>query len=248
MGWNRRRLVASNIGFGMCGLVDRTCADLPFGGGVGVAMESRRVKVLMVAGVSGMAAMLGGCQPPIGDSGGRVEVTDTTRAERNDPRVLPTALFESSDAIAQQLASDLKSVPELNGEYRSTVVFGDIMNKTGIVSTTDFEAFRTRIRQQLMQSQNVLRNVRFVEMKQRIDPLIQRETSKSKDLLQEGTRPERKDLNPAYTYFLNGEMYRVERGGSKSNTYLMSYNLTNMETGEIIWTNAPYEVKQVVGR
>jgi PBP1b-binding outer membrane lipoprotein LpoB len=203
--------------------------------------------VACAAGLAGVL-VLGGCQPPRGDGGGRVEVTDTTRAERNDARVLPSALFESSDMISQQLASDLKGVPELNGQYRATVVFGDIVNKTGIVSTTDFEAFRTRIRQQLMQSQNVLRNVRFVEMKQRIDPLIQRETSKNSDLLQEGTRPERKDLNPAYTYFLNGEMYRVERGGSSVNTYLMSYNLTNMETGEIIWTNAPYEIKQIVGR
>ncbi len=192
-----------------------------------------------------LTATLTGCQPPRGDSGGRAEVTDTTRAERNDARVLPASLFEHSDAVAQQLASDLKDVPALNGDYRATIVFGDIVNKTGIVSTTDFEAFRTRIRQKLMQSQNVLRNVRFVEMKQRIDPLIQRETSKNTDLLQEGNRPERKDLNPAYTYFLNGEMYRIERGGGASNTYMMGYNLVNMETGELVWENVPYEVKQL---
>ncbi len=205
--------------------------------------------VAFIGGVIGCSLIslvtLTGCQPPRGDGGGRADPSGTTRAERFDARVTPASMFEHSDAVAQQLADDLKNVPALNSDYRATIVFGDIKNNTGIVSTTDFEAFRTRIRQRLMQSQNVLRNVRFVEMKQRIDPLIQRETSKNSDLLQEGNRPERKDLNPAYTYFLNGEMYRVERGGGSTNLYMMGYNLVSMETGEIVWENTPYEVKQV---
>jgi hypothetical protein len=208
-----------------------------------MVMHARSL-ALVGCSLVGLVALTG-CQPPRGDGGGRADPAGTTRAERFDARVTPASLFEHSDAVAQQLADDLKNVPALNGDYRATIVFGDIKNNTGIVSTTDFEAFRTRIRQRLMQSQNVLRNVRFVEMKQRIDPLIQRETSKNSDLLQEGNRPERKDLNPAYTYFLNGEMYRVERGGGATNLYMMGYNLVSMETGELVWENTPYEVKQV---
>jgi PBP1b-binding outer membrane lipoprotein LpoB len=186
-----------------------------------------------------------GCQPPPGDTGGRVDVTRTTPAERRDARVNTASLFEFSDQVAQQLASDLAAVPELNDQYRATIVFGDIVNKTGIVSTNDFEAFRTRIRGRLMQSRNVLKNVQFVENKARADDLIRRETGSSGDLLQEGTRQERAPLNADYTYFLNGNMYRVERGGNTVNTYLMNFELTHMKTGAIIWTNEPYEVKQV---
>ena len=40
-------------------------------------------------------------------------------------------------------------------------------------------------------------------------------------------------------------MYRVERGGGSTNLYMMGYNLVSMETGEIVWENTPYEVKQV---
>jgi hypothetical protein len=208
----------------------------------GCVMSSRRL--VGVAALVSAAGLLAGCQPPRGDTGGRVDPVRTTPAERNDARVGTPSLFEFSDQVAQQLAADMSQIPELNGQYRATVVFGDIVNKTSIVSTNDFEAFRTRIRGRLMQSRSVLQNVRFVENKQRADDLIRRESSTGGDLLQEGKRRERADLDPQYTYFLNGDMYRVERGGNVVNTYLMNFNLTNMDTGEIIWTNAPYEVKQ----
>ncbi len=199
--------------------------------------------------VAGLAVLvvgsLVGCQPPPGDTGGRVDVSRTTPAERNDARVNTSSLFEFSDQIAQQLAADMAEVPELNDQYRATVVFGDIVNKTTIVSTSDFEAFRTRIRSKLMQSRNVLKNVQFVADRASADALIRRETSTSGDLLQDGGgRPGRAPLNAAYTYFLNGEMYRIERGNASVNTYSMSFNLMNMETGALIWSSAPYDVKQ----
>ncbi|MFO0830591.1 MAG: hypothetical protein U0637_01985 [Phycisphaerales bacterium] len=206
--------------------------------------NSVALRAVVGVGLLGAVLAAGGCQPPRGDSGGRVDVTRTTPAERNDARVNTASLFEFSDQVSQQLAADLSQVPELNGEYRSTIVFGDINNKTGIVSSNDFEAFRMRIRGKLMQSRGVLKNVQFVENKARADDLIRRETGGSGDLLQEGTRQERAALNADYTYFLNGNMYRVERGNSATNTYLMNFELTNMKTGAIIWTNEPYEVKQ----
>lgn len=204
-------------------------------------------KITITLLLAASTLFLAACQmAPSGDTGGRVDPSRTTPAERNDARVLPSALFEFGDGVAQQLVSDMKDIPELNGEYRATVVFGDINNKTGIVSTNDFEAFRTRIRGQLMQSRTVLKNVRFVESRARVNDLIRRETGSGGggDLLQEGTRKERTELNAAYTYFLNGDMYRVERGGNAVNLYMMNFNLTNMESGEVIWTNTPYEVKQ----
>lgn len=190
-------------------------------------------------------ASLTACQPPRGFTGGRVDPTRTTSAEANSAQVLPASLFEFSDKVAQQLASDLKTVPALNQEFRQTIVFGNLTNKTGVVPTSDFEAFRTRVRGSLMQSQNVLRNVRFVDNKKNVDANISRETSRNSDLLGEGKRQERADLDPKTTYMLDGEMYRVDRGQSQVNLYMLSYQLINMADGEVIWQNAPYEVKQV---
>lgn len=189
--------------------------------------------------------LLTACSPPKGEPTGRAPSTDTTPAERRSAQVSITGLTEQSDLVAEQLMADLNSIPELNAGYRSTVVFGDIMNKTQIVPTSDFEAFRTKIRGRLLQSQALRNKVRFVESRAKVEELRRREGAGSSDLLQQGTATGVQPLNENYTYFLNGEMYRVDRGNSAVNLYSMSYNLTSMSTGEIIWTSPSYEVKQV---
>lgn len=202
-----------------------------------------RRSMLMV----GVLVMAAGCQqPPKGESTGRVDITDTTRAERESHMVMPVALQEQADQVAAQLAADLAVVPEFNEGYRVTVVFGDIVNKTGIVPTSDFEAFRSQVRQNLMQSRAVMKNIRWIENRSRWEQARRREGGQGQDLLQEGSGG--RTLNEAYTYFLNGEMYRVNRGGTGRdavNMYMMSYNLTKMSDGEIIWSSSPYQVKQV---
>lgn len=189
--------------------------------------------------------LLPACSPPKGEPTGRAPSTDTTPAERRSPQVSITGLTEQSDLVAEQLMADLNTIPELNGSYRSTIVFGDIMNKTGIVPTSDFEAFRTKIRGRLLQSQALRAKVRFVESRAKVEELRRREGAGGTDLLQQGTAGGVQPLNDQYTYFLNGEMYRVERNNSQVNLYSMSYNLTSMSSGEIIWTSPSYEVKQV---
>jgi len=62
-------------------------------------------------------------------------------------------------------------------------------------------------------------------------------------VLQEGSGGTRA-LNEDYTYFLNGEMYNVSRGGSV-NLYMMSFHLMGARDGDLVWESAPYEVKQV---
>ena len=195
---------------------------------------------LVVAGL----AVLGGCaQPPRGENPGRVEVTDTTPAEKYSREVQLTAQHEFSDRVAQQLAADLQTVPALTEHgFRNTIVFGDIVNKTIVVPATEFEAFRTRIRGKLMQSQSVLKLVRFVENKSRLDALRAREGNGTAA----GPEAGGAKFDPRYTFFLNGEMYRATRGTQEEvNEYLMSYTLTNMDSGELVWQSVPYEVKQV---
>jgi hypothetical protein len=183
------------------------------------------------------AALLSGCaQPPRGEPVGRADVYDTTPAERNSREILPAALAENSDQVAQHLAADMQQIPELNGADRATVVFGDIVNKTGIVPTTDFEAFRTRTRQKLMQSSYIRSRINFVENRARLENLQDRE------LVGSGRKP----LDADRTFFLNGAMYRITRGNSESvNLYELSWELTRASDGSIVWSSAPYEIKQV---
>jgi hypothetical protein len=188
----------------------------------------------------------GGCAsgPPRGENPGRVEVTDTTPAEKYSPEVHITAQHEFSDRVAQQLAADLSEVPALNEHgFRNTIVFGDIVNKTSIVPTSEFEAFRTRVRAKLMQSQRVLKNVRFVESRARLDAIRQREGNGDGS---QGGFASGAQFNPKYAFMLNGEMYRAARGpAAEVNEYLMTYNLVSWDTGEIVWESEPYAVKQV---
>lgn len=205
----------------------------------------------MGLGASVVVALTGCSSPPRGQDNYRVEATDTTRAERNSPQVTVTELTEFSDQVVAQLTEDLKTVPELNQGYRATIVYGDMVNKTGIVSTTDFEAFRSRIRQKLLQSRMVLQNVRFVEDRAKLEALQNREFGGSRDVLQEGSRSgQGRQLNADYTFFLNGEFYRVNRDGrtEQSNYYGLSFNLMRANDGEVIWTNSPYESKRVIPR
>lgn len=201
-----------------------------------------------VALVMVVAGGLSACNaPPRGKGVGRVETTDSTRAETRSAQVQPAALIEFSDQVAQQLAEDLSKLPEFNGGYRSTVVFGDLSNKTGIVPTTDFQAFRTRVRQKLLQSTVVRNKIRWVESLDKVEDLRRRELGTGRsDVLQEGTAGGRSTpLNADYTYFLDGEMYRVDRGNGAVNLYMLSFNLANAQSREIVWTNSPYEIKQV---
>ncbi len=184
-----------------------------------------------------------GCSaPPRGEPTGRADVYDTTPAEKYDRQILPSALAENSDQVAEQLAADLSGLPELQ-QFRVTVVFGDLANKTGIVPTSDFEAFRQRTRQKLMQSPMVNNNIRFIENRARFESLQSKENI--------GTGGTDSDLakavrNPEHTYFLNGSMYRVSRGANESvNLYELAWELMRASDGSLVWSSAPYEVKQI---
>ncbi len=198
----------------------------------------------LIVGMLLVLGPLGACNaPPKGEQTRRVEITDTTKAERRSAQVQPAALVEFSDQVAQQLTEDLIALPEFNSGQRVNVVFGDIVNKTGIVPTSDFEAFRTRVRQRLINSNVARSRIRWIESRAKMEELRRLELGGA-----EGETGTTTPLNPGMTYFLNGEMYRVERGAAEVNLYMMSFNLSNAQTREMIWTNTPYEIKQTPGR
>lgn len=207
-------------------------------------MGTNAMRLLAAMGVT--ALMLGACaSPPRGDSGGRVPMGDSTRAEQGSRLVTTQELSEFRDEAAQRFATDFMELDEFQ-EFRSTVVFGDIVNKTGLVPTADFEAFRTGLRASLMDSKMVRNKVRWIESKARWEDLRKKELGNSNDLLQEGPGAggDRK-LNPDHTYFLNAEMYRVSRGGDAMQMYSLTFNLMRASDSEIV-INKTYESKRIL--
>lgn len=202
--------------------------------------------VRVAAIVLGAGALAGGCSAPQGQSGGRVPVSEGTRGELQDRRIMTSDLAESSDRVAESLARDIQQIVDEDfGGYRATITFGDIQNKTGNVSTTDFEYVRDRIKSKLMTSRHVRDNVRFRESRRRVEDLNQRELGRNDDLLSEGggTPTGIRNPNPDFLMYLNGNMYRVERGrGSTTDLYYLKFELIRASDGITLFSQ-DYEVK-----
>ena len=190
---------------------------------------------LLLALVVGSLVVMTACQssPPRGTSSGRVPVGWSTPAEAGDARPLPDDLIAFSDDWAQSLMRDLPEIPVFsNAPTRATILYGDILNKTDFVSSTDFETVRERIKNQLMKSQSFKNRFRFLIARAQLDELRRREVN-------DPTMTDRFDQS--HTYLLNGTMFRVGRGDT--HYYLMTFELVDFTSGEIIWTD-DYETKR----
>lgn len=192
-----------------------------------------------VSGVMGLIGVLAasGCatnDPPRGTPSGRADVGHTTPAEAGDVRVLPADYMEFADQLASGLVIDLPTVPAFSQGVRSTIVYGDIMNKTGNISSAEFELVREKMKNRLMQSQTFRQSFRFLISKTQLEELRAMETGPSGAAV--GDR-----IDQASTYFLNGTMYRVSRGDTS--LYLMTFQLVSFTSGEIVWTK-DYESKR----
>ena len=115
---------------------------------------------------------------------------------------------------------------------RITVLFGDIQNETGNISTTEFAAVREKIKNNLLQSRTFNQNFRFLVSRAQLDELRRREVNTP-------TNPNRFDERSTYT--LNGTMYRIGRGNV--NDYLITFQLMNFSDGQIVWVR-DYQSRQ----
>ncbi len=202
---------------------------------------TRRSRFLAAAAAGMVAGFLCGCTPK-GDSGGRVGVHETTKAERKSGVMHPSDLATASDAVAMAFAADLNRLSERDwGGYRVSLVFGDINNSSRAMATTDFEYVRERIKNKLMQSRMFRDNVKVVANRARMEELNRREYGEPDDPLQEG-RPavgvQRTD--PAYTFYMNGDVYGVHRG--TTHLYYLTFKLHRASDGEEVFAK-DYEVK-----
>jgi hypothetical protein len=181
--------------------------------------------------------VLSGCDsPPRGKDSGRVPVTDTTKAETKSRKPLIASLYEFSEQVPQQLAGELASIPQIRDHNgRVVVLVGDIANKTDIVSSNEFELVRSRIRNRLLQSGFVKEKIQFVENRARMENIAARE-GVTVDL--------NRTYDPATTFALSGDFYRLQRGGGEVNAYYMEFQLVHFASNEIVFSNS-YDVKQL---
>jgi hypothetical protein len=185
------------------------------------------------------AVLLAGCQS---NPSGRVGIMDTTETETESRKVLPTALMEFSDQVARELTADLAEIERIQPSdgQKATLLFGDLNNQTQITSTNDFELMTARLRDNLINSEFARKHVRFVADRERLRRIAEREEVGSK---QGYGGPGAYD--PAHTYVLTGDFYRLSRGGEQRlNQYYMRFELSHFKTNETLFSSR-YDVKQV---
>lgn len=195
-----------------------------------------RTTPLLATAVLVCPLALTACQGP---ESGRVGVSDTTPAETASAQVLPTALIEFSDKAPRELVRDLshiKAIQDTKGPV--TVILGDINNKTGIVSSNDFEVAMQRMRNNLINSSVANSKLQFVEPRARMEALSRREQVGSPNGTK-GPLP----YDPGKTYVLLGSFYRINRGNT--NLYYMQFHLARFANNVIVGPAMTYTVKQV---
>ncbi len=200
------------------------------------------LRVMMLPPLA-LLAFAGGCETaPRGDSGGRVSVGSTTPGEASSGLVRSADLVTASEEVAEALAQDVDRLTneDFQGK-RITVVFGDIVNKTSKMPTTDFEFLRDRIKSRLMDSRLVRNNAKFVENRSRRESLRQRELGQTGDQKVGHTSDlPQPSVNEDFFVFLNGNMYSVDRPGTR--LYYMKFELMKSADGETVFSK-DYEVK-----
>lgn len=189
------------------------------------------------AGVLSCVVLAGvGCVSDRGNSGGRIDVSATTEAELDSAKVLPASLLEFSDQASRRIVQDLIVLPRIRDDAgRVTVILGDINNKTGIVSSSEFEVVTARLRNNLVNSGTAKGTMRFVERRARMIDLAAREGVASEQVLADPP-----DYDPKTTYALNGDFYRISRG--ETNQYYMEVQLVHFASNEIVFSDR-YDAK-----
>jgi len=152
-------------------------------------------------------------------------------------------LVSFSDQLAERLMRDLEDTPELAPENspRTTILYGDIKNETGIVSTNDFEVVRERMKNRLKQSRSFNDKFRFLTSRQRLEELQRKELGDDLFKTDSAGRVQNPRIHPDDTMLLNGTMYRIGRGDTSY--YLMTFELVRFSDGEIVWVH-DYETKR----
>jgi uncharacterized lipoprotein YehR (DUF1307 family) len=202
-------------------------------------------RYVMLVFVSVVIVLAGCGDKTKGYSSGRVDLAQTTSAERNSGKILIGDLAAASSKIAEEFVMQLNRIAEEEWSgYRVTLIVGDIANKTSgraRISTTEFEYVRDRILSQLTKNKTFRDNVKVTRKSSRIEQLKTREKMNSGNLLDDDSNANAIDRgNDKYVYFLNADMYTINRG--TTSLYNLKFTVDSAHDGAIVFSEN-YEVK-----
>ena len=157
----------------------------------------------------------------------------------NDDNLGGTGI-ESTDIItvARKMALSILEVPEImNTQGTPRIVLLPVKNNTRFIINKDI--FTQKIRIEL--NKNATGKVRFLA-RDRMDDIIEEREAKRKNLV---TASKEGDIYGA-DYYLTGELTGLSKAVNtgRSDYILMSFQLIDTETSDIIWEDA-YEIKRV---
>ncbi len=199
-------------------------------------MMNRSTRMGLMLALGALVMVAGGCVSDRGSSGGRIGIHETTEPEWDSSKVQPVSLVEFSDQAAGRIVEDLVLLPRIRDEAgRVTVILGDINNKTGIVSSTEFEVVTARLRNKLINSGPARGTMRFVERRARMQDLAAREAVAEGEFVADPP-----NYDPQTTYALNGDFYRISRG--ETHQYYMEVQLVHFASNEIVFSDR-YDAK-----
>ena len=208
-------------------------------------MINRWMMLLMTA-----ALLLGtvGC----GTNSRRVPVGETTRPELDNPAQLPVSLAEFQEGAANDILQALPTVRGISeSPERSTILLGDINNKTSNVSTNDYEYVVSGIRSRLIRANAPRDTLKFVEARRRVENIASKERVATAPAPKEAAGEEIAwgggsyyvpDYNADLAFGLMMDVNRVNRGNT--NLYAVEIQLVHFATGEIVYSYKE-DVKQV---
>lgn len=203
----------------------------------------RMTRALVLALSVGALLPLGGCSPPRSTGHGRVDSGAVTRAEEDSGQIYLADMREASDRMVDSLIKDLTELQQnelrQGGDYECTLVYGDIANKSRAMPTSDFEYVRERMRDMMLSSREFRKSFRVVESRDRYESIRVREEGAPDPLQRNSTIPSNRVLNPAFTYYLNGNTFQLDRGSTRG--YYFNFQLMRASDSEIVWSHK-YEV------
>lgn len=200
-------------------------------------------KSLSLAIGAGAIIASSGCTPPQAPGHGRVDSGAVTRAEEDSGQIYLADMREASDRMVDSLIKDLAELQQnelrQGGDYECTLVYGDIANKSRAMPTTDFEYVRERMRDMMLSSREFRKSFRVVESRDRYEQVRVREEGASDPLQRNTGITSNRVLNPAFTYYLNGNTFQLDRGTTRG--YYFNFQLMRASDSEIVWSHK-YEV------
>ena len=148
--------------------------------------------------------------------------------------------IESTDirTVARRMAESILEIPEIaNAEERPRVALLPVKNSTRFIINKDI--FTKKIRIEL--NKNATGKMRFLA-RERLDDILKEREAKREGLF---TSSKKADLQ-GVDFYLTGELEGLSKAtsGHRSDYILMSFQLIDAETSEIIWEDA-YEIKRV---